>query len=188
MKKIHILILLLSLSSIFSACKKDKTEPSELSKLPPATQSGANTFGCLINGKAWVAQRNDCSILCDKSFKIYYDGNYGGYVGITALKIDIKNNIDEQINIVFDSSNFKTSHSLTILNQYTTASFRNYSYSGSCNSYVHYFDSTAIHMGSIILNRYDLQNGIFSGTFDFTISKPGCPTLNVTEGRFDKKL
>jgi hypothetical protein len=48
-------------------CKKDKNkdpEPvvcmdgdtlCELSKLPPITTIGANTFGCLLNGKAWLA-------------------------------------------------------------------------------------------------------------------------------------
>ena len=29
---------------------------TELEKLPPATQTGKNTFGCLVEGKAWVTK------------------------------------------------------------------------------------------------------------------------------------
>ncbi|MEZ4980871.1 MAG: hypothetical protein R2769_04640 [Saprospiraceae bacterium] len=36
------------------SCKKEKLE-GPLSELPPSTQEGAHTFGCLINGKPWVA-------------------------------------------------------------------------------------------------------------------------------------
>ena len=167
-------------------CKKEKI--AEIDKLPAATQTGANTFGCLVNGKAWVAQRNDCRIFCDASFKVYYDGSNGGYVGIEALVIDIKNNINERFDIVFDSSNFKLIHPLTILNPLTTASFKNYAAGDTCSIYEHYSNFAVVHIGNVSLTRYDLQNGIFSGTFEFTITKPGCKTITVTEGRFDKKL
>ena len=43
-------IYLFFLCISFNSCKKDKTEPTEISKLPAATQTGANTFGCLVNG------------------------------------------------------------------------------------------------------------------------------------------
>jgi hypothetical protein len=188
MKQFKLLLLIIACANIFAACKKDKTEPTELSKLPAATQTGANTFGCLVNGKAWVAQRNDCSIFCSPSFKIYYDGSNGGYVGIEALIIDIKNNIDERFDIVFDSSNFKLIHPIRIINPLTTASFKNFTGVNNCSKYEHYSDSTVIHIGNVILTRYDLPNGIISGTFDFILTKPGCEIISVTEGRFDKKL
>ncbi|MEJ7914030.1 MAG: hypothetical protein WKF70_12800 [Chitinophagaceae bacterium] len=42
---------LLLLTVLFSfQCRKSK---SELEQLPPATQTGAETFGCLVNGKAF---------------------------------------------------------------------------------------------------------------------------------------
>jgi hypothetical protein len=44
--------LFVALVLLASACKK---EQSELEKLPDATQNGANTAGCLIDGKAFVA-------------------------------------------------------------------------------------------------------------------------------------
>ena len=35
---------------LFTACKKEITE------LPPATQTGANTFGAKVNGEFWIPQ------------------------------------------------------------------------------------------------------------------------------------
>ena len=36
-------------------CGDDTPKPlTELEKLPQATQSGKHTFGCLVDGKAWV--------------------------------------------------------------------------------------------------------------------------------------
>jgi hypothetical protein len=51
-----------SLSIIFiafvlmaSGCKKNNnSNNSPIDQLPPATQIGANTFGCLINGQAFT--------------------------------------------------------------------------------------------------------------------------------------
>jgi hypothetical protein len=66
MKKHTLLLLLLPLMAM--QCKKDtihslnNTAPCapgdtlcELAKLPAITTTGANTFGCLLNGKAWLA-------------------------------------------------------------------------------------------------------------------------------------
>jgi hypothetical protein len=39
----------------FASCKSCKSvEPSPESKLLPETQTGANTFGCLIDGQPWI--------------------------------------------------------------------------------------------------------------------------------------
>ena len=35
-------------------CNDDPMPPTELEKLPPVTQAGKNTFGCLVDGRAWV--------------------------------------------------------------------------------------------------------------------------------------
>ena len=40
-------------------CKKTDSLDAELAKLPPITQNGAKTFGCLVNGKA-VTPNSSC--------------------------------------------------------------------------------------------------------------------------------
>ena len=52
--KLFIIIPLIFL--LISSCKKH-----EDNELPPATQSGANTFGCKINGVNWVANGSNDS-------------------------------------------------------------------------------------------------------------------------------
>jgi hypothetical protein len=183
MKQVKLLLLIIACANIFAACKKDKTEPTELSKLPSATQTGANTFGCLVNGKAWVAQRNDCSIFCDASFKVLYDGGNGGNLGITALFIKVPEGINKGILIGFDSTNFKSKF---IYNQSTSLSI-GFTFINN-SQYTRSWDSLVTCTGSINLTNYNLQNGIVSGTFEFTLSKPNAETIIVTDGRFDKKL
>src|SRR5690606_10158538 len=46
-------IVSLESCDLFEKVSKPKTE---LEKLPPATQEGKNTFGCLVDGKAWVTR------------------------------------------------------------------------------------------------------------------------------------
>ena len=52
MKKI--LTPFLAILLIAASCKKTKTESESPDQLPPITQTGANTFGCLINGNVWL--------------------------------------------------------------------------------------------------------------------------------------
>ena len=46
-------ILLLFVFLSFGGCKKHKTNNS-VDQLPPETETGANTFGCLVNGKVFI--------------------------------------------------------------------------------------------------------------------------------------
>ena len=178
-------MIIIACANIFAACKKDKTEPTELSKLPAATQTGANTFGCLVNGKAWVAQ-TDCKFLCDAPFKMYYDASGGGGLSLIASIELGANNKNQQVILSFDSTNFKMNfiYGSNINMKFAYQDFINQS---PC-SFLRSIDIGVQAIGKIILNRYDLTAGIVSGTFEFTLSKNGCETISVTEGRFDKKL
>ncbi len=49
-------------------------------------------------------------------------------------------------------------------------------------------DKGTYHKGTLTITRFDLNAGIISGTFDFVLAKPGCDTIKVTQGRFDRKL
>ena len=57
MKKLSPMLLLLFVSffSLNNACRKS-SEPT----LPGATQIGANTAGCLLNGQLWIASTDNC--------------------------------------------------------------------------------------------------------------------------------
>jgi hypothetical protein len=56
MSHTKLLLLLISLSCLSLHCKKE--EKDYFSILPPATQSGKETAGCLVNGQVWVGSMN----------------------------------------------------------------------------------------------------------------------------------
>ena len=66
-----------------SQCKKN--DPNPVDQLPPATQTGANTFGCLVNGQPWLPQGyNDTS-----NYSISYDsGLNGGVFDLAVYRYD----------------------------------------------------------------------------------------------------
>lgn len=119
---------------------------------------------------------------------MYYDGSGGGGIFVLAKNIQNSSNVEQTISFGFDSSNFKSTHIITIRDPSTNARFENYKNVNNCSAYSHYMDSTVVHSGVVNLTRYDLPNGIISGTFEFTLTKPGCETITVTNGRFDIKL
>lgn len=176
MKHLLSITLLFCLATFLTAssCKKNKL--SELDKLPPITQTGANTFGCLINGKAYLPGG--------------WDGNHSNY----RVFVDP---IDSSLGI--RTYNFETSNKL----QLTIGSYGLYSgislpftisdktklgllYIYDC--YIGVNDSV-YRSGNLKITRYDLQNGIVSGEFGCIIYDSSCTdTVRITNGRFDKKL
>ncbi len=181
--KLNLLIALASLSCfVFTAASCKKDNPTELEKLPPATQTGANTFGCLVNGKAFIPYTN-CSFICDPPLQFLYDaGLRGGQFAANA-----------------ENSIFK---STIIFGLDTVTGARRYLYYQSINHPVRLsfmpnnnvcdlstvLDPQVSATGFVDILKFDIQNGIISGTFEFTLAKPGCETINITNGRFDAKL
>jgi hypothetical protein len=46
--------MLFCIMTLFAACDKDDDKCQGIDCLPPATQTGAGTFGCLVNGEPFV--------------------------------------------------------------------------------------------------------------------------------------
>ncbi|TAG46563.1 MAG: hypothetical protein EAZ31_00225 [Cytophagia bacterium] len=163
-----------------SGCKKPKggVEPQDDPDLPPKTQTGANTFGCRINGAAWTPKGIPFSY---SSLVVSYDPNfYWGTLNITARRF-YDNGSSEIITLFSDSLKTTGTYPLNKLRRQEALFF------GRTNTFR--FDAGDAHerVGSMIVNKLDLQNAIISGTFEFTLTKPEC-TVTVTKGRFDLKL
>lgn len=161
------LILLLSQCD---RCKEEVKPVAEIDKLPPATQSGKFTFGCLVNGKAFM-QTNSI-----KMVGIYQ----GGFIQFGAD--DIIDGFTEQIHIVIpDPIEINKRYDLA-KNTNGKARFIRYS---SINNSTCYYDLDNTLSGHVIFTRLDRQKFIVSGKFEFTTSLPGCDTIRITDGRFD---
>jgi hypothetical protein len=161
------------------ACKKHELSPLE--QLPPATQTGANTFGCLVNGKAWTPYK-DC-FLCSPALKFYYTSDAGGQFAVQAENSNIK----QQINIGIDTCNAPKRYNYYASPKHPIRLAFGDFISGFCYLSTR-SDALVSAEGFIDITRFDLSNGIFSGTFEFTLSKEGCETIKITNGRFDAKL
>ena len=176
---------MLTTTLLAASCKKSKPDGTrtELEKLPPITQTGANTFGCLVDGKAWLPNGSKPQT-GGPNIQVYIDPTFqGGAFYVTGHQY---NNFQSQITFgsggctsggLFDISLPLQAVSLTrFLNTVNTCEFS----SSNSGSY---------RRGFFNISRYDLNNGVFSGTFEFTIKSQACgDTIRITNGRFDIKL
>ena len=165
--------LLLAALLGLSQCKKN--DPAPVDQLPPATQTGANTFGCLLNGQPWVPYGT-------ASFSIYYDPNYrNGTINIDTSR-PIGNSSYQTITLASDSLKTIGRYPLTIPGHQEALFIDTKTGCRFLGSDPYY------RSGFLNITRLDLQAGVIAGTFEFTLAKPGCDTIKVTQGRFDKKL
>lgn len=165
-----------------AACTKEITE------LPEATRTGANTFGARINGALW--------------------GPQGFGIAPTAPLLEAKYYFD-QTSYLINVRNFNKQPTETELEIFLigvtgpgTYYFNTNTTKNPANrvSYAHYVErkvnpvnewmTGAQYTGSVTISRADTVNRILSGSFEFragTILGTAEP-LTVTEGRFDLKL
>ena len=191
MKNLKWILLIIACANIFAACKKVKTDATtiiEEEKLPPITQTGANTFGCLINGKVWLPKGFDGNFT---NSRINIDPTFiDGDLTIRTYKIDVGTINDlsigsDSIKAVgiypigkFNRAKFviqKAKSDLTVMYCLTNCSII----------------SENVPIGFIKVTRYDLVNKIFSGEFEFTFNNTDCgygTPVKITAGRFDYRL
>jgi hypothetical protein len=175
----------LTLLLLLTQCKKNGPEPAKPEdQLPPATQAGANTFGCLVNGQPWTPS----SFLLTNTFSVSYDPSYVG----GALQVKTKR---------YTGANYALLQAMTFgaaavkkvgvyqfpLNGLNSIFYSDTNQPTPCSDYGSP-RSTTYQAGTLTITRFDLSQGIISGTFSFTLVQPGCDTLKITQGRFDKKL
>ncbi|TCC86617.1 hypothetical protein EZ428_23185 [Pedobacter frigiditerrae] len=158
-------IFLLSLACVFLSfailpisCKK-KTIGALEPALPAETQTGARTFGCLVNGEIWIP--TGISMIPAITTSIQFD--------ILSLKT---NKGVEAVN--FSVTNMQTVGSYDLITN---------------SNFVRYIYDTNIYKctdGTLVITKYDKINRIISGHF-FFVGKDSATgkTIKITEGRFD---
>ena len=173
---------------LLTQCSKCKDDVAPLDQLPPATQTGANTFGCLVNGQPWTPQGNDGT----DNYVVLFEPDQGnpsqpgGNLSVRAYRYPNTGANGTSIVVNVYSITSAKSYSLDSPNLQGRASFYNRDNSSPCNEY--FINGVSYRQGTLTLTRLDQQAGIISGTFSFTLAKPGCDTIRVTDGRFDYKL
>jgi hypothetical protein len=168
------------ISATLFSCKK------EISELPAATQSGANTFGCRVDGNFWVpsgfgiistAPKLEARLAGDDLF--INARNFSGSPTETELEIFIRN-VTGNANYFLNTT---TGYPASLDNSYAYYVHRHFT---PDNEWI----TSAQYTGVVTITKIDSVNHFVSGTFQFqAINLYNTPQpLNVTDGRFDVKL
>ncbi len=174
-------LLYVCLLACLSTCKKCIESPAP-TKLPDATQTGANTFGCMLNGNIWVAYGNFGGFNPGQrpNPNINYDATYNGGSLDLGGSIFYDNKPQSSISI--------TGNNISALGEYTTKNsnilfiYQDYTIPRT------WYSDECISTYKLTIIKLDLQNKIISGTFEFSMERKNDGYKVVAnDGRFDIK-
>lgn len=167
---------------VLISCKSDDDSTNPIDQLPPATQTGANTFGCLINGEPFNTRGAPFGPPSKgASYQYVYDfTNQSSYYNFQVYGNNRETTIGVSINIIF--SNYEDlqvgSYLLSIESAENIWGMGSYLKSGDV------YDTSYLNTGYINIAYLDYENRIVSGTFEFNVDVNG-DVYHVTDGRFD---
>lgn len=167
------LLLAFSFVLLSSSCRKSKPA-NPVDKLPAETQTGANTFGCKINGEVWLPNG---ALFTTPAYDVQYYKSSGALL-IKTNRSDKGQSLNIYLYGVSQNNDY-TIHN-PISNTYSYADF-----DAACSLY----DRTSSKQtGTVTVTRLDSVNKIVSGRFSGTLKQSGCPDAAITEGRFDFQM
>jgi len=157
-------------------CKKDDDDTkTALEQLPQATQTGAQTFGCLIDGKPFIPDSFGSGR--PSAFYQFVGGSYT--LGISATK---KSNQSQTVLIsALDVEKIIENNYLLISYQSGNLSGR-YLLSGGIDLSV---STTDKNSGTLTITNFDEEKFIISGIFEFAVLDTDGKEIKITDGRFD---
>ena len=177
------LYLALLLLTQCSKCKNDPAPADPASQLPPPTQTGANTFGCLINGQPYTPKGNNGT----SNLYILYDSSFrGGALGIQTYRIDGSRR--QYLSIDTAPVTSIGVYSFIRPTGVCTANYADTPGASSGCNLIYSDQDVAYRSGYLEITKFDTRARIISGTFNFKLLQPGCDTLKIIQGRFDAKL
>ena len=181
MKKI--IYLLVTFFTLNGCSHHNDDQPvSEISKLPPATQIGANTAGCLVNSIAFLPKGYfpTSNLICN-----YNDGlNFSLGIGERIMQgsydstrmvyvFSYNQNLHDNVGITFPLTNYG-----------------NNSKSGACTTYntdlgEMQYETNSEVTGELKITYFNYSQAIISGTFWFDAINSNGQIVKIREGRFD---
>jgi hypothetical protein len=169
MKKIFLLLLT---TFTLSCCNKDdNTTTNPVDQLPPATQVGANTFGCFLDGKVFMPGTGQNTLDCVYQF---IDGGY--YFSLQANRRD-ENNIPVLIGCSTQKLQIFEGQTYQLREKIDTNAYGTFSYAAN------FTYTSQIQTGELKITK--LTSNIVSGTFWFDIIDYQGNLHQIREGRFD---
>ncbi|MEO6832965.1 MAG: DUF6252 family protein [Chitinophagaceae bacterium] len=158
---------------IIYGCKKN----DEI-QLPYTTHTGANTFGCKINGETFVTSGDPSASWSNSGVK------YSFYAD-SSIAIDAKQESPKKY--IYFRFKFNSAPGIYHLNddyQYI-GTFTDLSDGSTAVNGGNEYNSSSKHTGTITVTNYD--GHIIAGTFSFDAVNDSGQLVHITEGRFDIK-
>ncbi|WP_445712544.1 hypothetical protein [Flavobacterium sp.] len=190
-----ILIYILSFITLTACNRDDKTETPK-DQLPPITTIGANTAGCIINGKILIPKNGSQAIGGPPIYGLNKtQGNNFWPDKSDYWQLEIANKKDpNSAGIVLWIKNMQTGNGDYVIDQsngelYVDGPNNNQIIASIKENGVYKTYWSGTNAGIIKISRSDLFVGtsIFSGTFNAVLYNKDNPseTINITDGRFD---
>lgn len=180
------LLLLLLTTFTLTSCNKDdqpNTPKTELEKLPPATKTGANTAGCLVNGVAFLPKGflPGGNLVCN-----YIDGEDFAF-GISERIMQGSNDNIRTILVISDNQNLHDNVGVIFpLKEYgTNSKSGEYIINAAAYPDSNYYSTNSTITGELVITYHDYNQAILSGTFWFDAINANGEKVEVREGRFD---
>jgi hypothetical protein len=174
------LLLLLCTTFLLSSCDRDGQIFAGKDQLPPETQTGANTVGCLVNGKVFLpkAQGINPEVNC---FYQLVDNKYF----FTMAFSDLRGSDVKTVSVQTSRINLAVGQ-VYILNKNP---LDNADYTGGGGTFrlssTNKFYTNTTKTGELKIIKLDQTNSIISGTFWFDVINTNGETVEVRQGRFD---
>ena len=158
------------------ACSNDDKPENPVDSLPPITQTGENTFACLINGKPFFSSsgRRASYTFADGAYTLSISGWRNDDIGLRSILLsclDINGGVKEG--------------AFPLTTRISDGYSARYTIGGGLTLDTGTKDENP---GLLTITRFDLEEFIVSGTFEFSVKDEEGNTLNFTDGRFDLKF
>ncbi|WP_282774416.1 hypothetical protein [Phaeodactylibacter xiamenensis] len=173
--KFLLLTWLLAVPLLWGGC--ETTTPTPEQQLPGLTITGENTFGCLVNGEAWLPEGgNPFGPGTKLRASFHYPSNQ---LGVTAFKENDVTHEGISFELVLNEENSEVKYLNTAFFLDIDCSFIDIT---------HHLDTLSPH--GFQVEFLDLEEKIVSGTFYFTAISSECQedTIVISEGRYDIKF
>ena len=196
MKKTIFLLSIIFLTS----CSKDNTTEIPQDQLPPITTTGANTAGCIINGKVIIPKNTINSTSGFPAYGLRIGAGVNFHPPIIGddyffVKIvDFKSNPSIVLwiqvnNLLAGVGTYNLGAATGNFFSYSPANpFILYEICTDINNCKVYYSE--LNSGTIVFSRFDYYGGIYSGTFKglLTNQNNSADKVQITNGRFDIKI
>jgi Family of unknown function (DUF6252) len=176
------LLLVIVATFAFSSCDKDGQIFAGKDQLPPQTQTGANTVGCLVNGKVFLPKKEGISPEVNCFYQLvngeyYFNMNFADLRGAGFIEVFIQTRkiiLTAGETYILNKNSTENGDYIGCSGGYSTSLSSNYS-------------TNPLKTGELKITKLDPVNSIISGTFWFDAENTTGEKVEIRQGRFDWK-